>query len=188
MSTEINSNEEMLDAAEGVEPTVETSGEQADPETQLDQLRQQLATEQKKATDNLEGWQRARADYENLKRRTQAERNNLSIEARERILVKLLPVVDDFERALQSVPETLKSEPWLNGVAMIEKKLKTLLDQENVSEIVSQGQEFNPHLHEAVQRDEDGDGDKDFVTAVYQKGYKLGDKVIRAAVVKVGRQ
>ena len=71
---------------------------------------------------------------------------------------------------------------------MIEKKLKNLLDQENVVEIPALGAEFDPHLHEAVQKDEDSEGDKEVVTAVYQKGYKLGDKVIRAAVVTVGRQ
>jgi molecular chaperone GrpE len=96
--------------------------------------------------------------------------------------------VDDFERALLNVPENLKGEAWLNGVNMIEKKLKSFLEQENVSEIPAEGQEFDPRVHDAVHRDEESTGEKDVVQAVYQKGYKLGDKVIRPAVVKVGRQ
>ncbi len=185
MSTETNSNEEVLTP---MDTETTESGVPVAEGTSIEQVRQLLVEEQQKSASHLDSYQRARADYENLKRRTQAEKTTLNAEARERILVKLLPVVDDFERALQSVPENLKNEPWLNGVSMIEKKLKTLLDQEAVAEIPSLGEEFNPRFHEAVHKDEDGEGDKDVVTAVYQKGYKLGDKVIRAAVVKVGRQ
>lgn len=169
---------------EPIEEVVTPTPDEATPE----QLRQMLADVQKKSNEHLESWQRSRADFVNLKRRTEQEKTNLSAEARERLLMRILPVVDDFERALQTLPENLKSEPWLNGVTLIEKKLKTLLEQENVSEIPADGQEFNPRFHEAVQKDEESEGEKEVVTAVYQKGYKLGDKVIRAAVVKVGRQ
>ena len=157
-------------------------------ELSVEQLQQQLAEEQKKAAANYDNFVRARADYENLKRRTETERIKLNSEIREKVLVKILPVVDDFERALQSVPENLKGEAWLNGISLIEKKLKAFLDQENVSEIPAEGQDFDPRYHDAVHRDEESTGDKDVVQAVYQKGYKLGDKVIRPAVVKVGRQ
>ncbi|MBN9387776.1 MAG: nucleotide exchange factor GrpE [Chloroflexi bacterium] len=157
-------------------------------ELSVEELKQQLAEEQKKTATHYDNFVRARADYENLKRRTEAERAKLNSEIREKVLVRILPVVDDFERALQNVPENLKGEAWLNGVNMIEKKLKTFLEQENVSEIPAEGQEFDPRVHDAVHRDEESTGDKDVVQAVYQKGYKLGDKVIRPAVVKVGRQ
>ncbi len=157
-------------------------------EVSVELLQQQLVEEQKKSATSYDNFVRARADYENLKRRTEAERLKLNAEIREKMLVKILPVVDDFERALQSLPENLKSEAWINGVNMIEKKLKNFLEQENVSELPAEGQEFDPRFHDAVQRDEESSGDKDVVQAVYQKGYKLGDKVIRPAVVKVGRQ
>lgn len=157
-------------------------------EMSVEQLRQQLAEEQKKAQASHESYVRARADYDNLKRRTEAEKLKLNAEIREKVLVKILPVVDDFERALHNLPETLKNEAWINGVNMIEKKLKAFLEQENVSEIPAEGADFDPRIHDAVHRDEESSGDKDVVQAVYQKGYKLGDKVIRPAVVKVGRQ
>ena len=185
MSSETNTNEETMSASGQTDSANSTA--QVEEES-VEQLRQQLAEEQKKSAEYLDSWQRSRADFLNLKRRTEQERLNLSAEARSKIIIKILPVVDDFERALQTIPEAIKNDPWINGVTLIEKKLKTLLDQEMVTEIPAEGQEFDPRVHEAVQKDEDGEGDKEYVTAVYQKGYKLGDKVIRAAVVKVGRQ
>lgn len=181
MSSETNTNEQQ--SAEQAEGTAAGS-----EELSVEQLRQMLADEQKKSAEYLDNWQRSRADFSNLKRRTEIERSNFAIEAREKLLVRILPIVDDFERALQHVPENLSNEPWISGVTMIDKKFKTLLDQENVAEIPALGEEFDPHVHQAVQRDEESTGDKDVVTEVYQKGYKLGDKVIRPAVVKVGRQ
>jgi molecular chaperone GrpE len=154
----------------------------------FDQLQQHLAEEQQNSASNFDQFVRARADYVNLKRRSEGERAKLNLEIRERVLVKVLTIVDDFERALQNVPENLRDEPWISGITLIEKKLKTFLEQENISEIPAQGQEFDPYFHDAVHRDEESSGDKDVVQAVYQKGYKLGDKVIRPAVVKVGRQ
>ena len=185
MSAETNVN------GGNINPDAKVDNEAAETpqeEVSVEQLQQQLAEEQKKAAANYDNFVRARADYENLKRRTETERIKLNSEIREKVLVKILPVVDDFERALQSVPENLKGEAWLNGISLIEKKLKAFLDQENVSEIPAEGQDFDPRYHDAVHRDEESTGDKDVVQAVYQKGYKLGDKVIRPAVVKVGRQ
>lgn len=185
MSAETNVNRGNTDPKTNgdneAEETVQT-------EVSVEDLQQQLADEQKKAQASYDSYVRARADYENLKRRTEAERVKLNSEIREKVLVKILPVVDDFERALQNVPENLKGEAWLNGVNMIEKKLKTFLEHENISEIPAEGADFDPRVHDAVHRDEDSTGEKDVVQAVYQKGYKLGDKVIRPAVVKVGRQ
>lgn len=184
MSAETNVNESNNPNGKVDNEAAETPQE----EVSVEQLQQQLADEQKKSATHYDNFVRARADYENLKRRTESERFKLNSEIREKVLVKILPVVDDFERALQNVPETLKGEAWLNGVNMIEKKLKTFLEQENVSEIPAEGQDFDPRVHDAVHRDEESTGEKDVVQAVYQKGYKLGDKVIRPAVVKVGRQ
>jgi molecular chaperone GrpE len=153
-----------------------------------EELRQMLEETRKRATESDEGWKRARADFLNLKRRTEQERGSLSAEAREKLIMKFLGVVDDFELALKHMPENLKEDSWVNGVVQIEKKLKKLLDSEMVSEIPALDQEFNPHLHYGVQRDDEGEGDKEVVTDVYQKGYKMGDKVIRPAMVKVGRK
>ncbi|HEX2913550.1 MAG TPA: nucleotide exchange factor GrpE [Chloroflexia bacterium] len=187
MSADTNSNEEVKNTADQSEQANGAAEANGAADLSVEELRQKLDEAQKSAAEFKDSMLRARADFANLKRRTEQERANLSAEAREKLLLRIIPVVDDFERALQNVPDNLKGEPWINGVTMIEKKLKTLLEQENVSEIPAEGQEFDPRYHEAVQQ-EDGEGDKEVVTAVYQKGYKLGDKVIRAAVVKVGRK
>ncbi len=178
MSSDINQAEELNQQ--------EVNGETAE-DLSFEQLQRQLAEEQKKAVEYLDSFQRARADFQNLKRRTDNERLTLSSEVREKLLVKLLPIVDDFERALQNVPEALQNEPWINGVSLIEKKLKTLLDQEGVSVIDATNAEFDPRLHEAVQHDDLG-GTTDYVAATYAKGYRMGDKVIRPAMVKVERK
>ena len=107
---------------------------------------------------------------------------------KEKLLLRLLPVLDDFDRAMLTLPENLKGIPWVNGVSLIEKKLKTYLEQEGVVELIALDAEFDPRLHEAVHKDESTSGDKEVVTEIYQKGYKLGDKVIRPAVVKVGHR
>lgn len=171
-------------AATATQPSDGVELDNATPE----QLRQLLEQERQKSNEYLEDYRRARADFVNLKRRTDNERNSISLEARERLLLRILPIVDDFQRAISNVPENLKNEPWVNGVNLIESKFKKLLDQEGVTEIPAQDTEFNPHLHEGVYRDEDAQGERDWVTEVYQKGYKMGDKVIRHAMVKVGRK
>ena len=178
MSSEINQTEEVFDG----------NADGATPEVSVEELQKQLEEERKKSAEYLDSYQRSRADFLNLKRRTENERATLSAEAREKLLVRLLPIVDDFERALQNLPEGLKNEPWISGVSLIEKKLKTLLEQEGVSEVPAKDAEFDPRVHEAVQHDEESQGEKDYVAEVYQKGYKMGDKVIRPAMVKVARK
>ena len=178
MSSEINQTEEVFDG----------NADGAAPEISVEELQKQLEEERKKSAEYLDSYQRSRADFLNLKRRTENERATLSAEAREKLLVRLLPIVDDFERALQNLPEGLKNESWINGVSLIEKKLKTLLEQEGVSEVPAKDTEFDPRVHEAVQHDEESQGEKDYVAEVYQKGYKMGDKVIRPAMVKVARK
>ena len=139
-------------------------------------------------TATISGAELNNASPEQLRQLVEQERTNIGTEARERVFKKLLPIVDDFERAINNTPENLKGEAWVSGVTLIESKLKKLLDQEGVEEVPSHDTEFNPHIHEAVARDEESEGNTDWVTEVYQKGYKMGDKVIRPAVVKVGRK
>jgi molecular chaperone GrpE len=185
METNEMLEQEQTPEAEPIQEVLD--GEQSQPRT-VEEMEKLLAEEQKKSQTFLESWQRAQADYSNLKRRTDNERASVADEAKEKIIKKILPIIDDFERGLQNVPEELKASPWVTGVAMIDKKFKTFLEQERVSEIPALDQPFNPNVHEAVQIDEDSSGDKDVVSEVYQKGYKIGDKVIRPAVVKVSKK
>ena len=107
------------------------------------------------------------------------------------LIKKLLPIVDDFDRALAAIPkEERKNNKWVEGVELIARKLHNVLEQEGVESIEAQGQPFDPNLHEAVafeDRTEGSDDHQDTVAEVFSKGYKLHDRVLRPAMVKVSR-
>ncbi len=140
------------------------------------------------AAEYLEALQRERASFINFKRRTEQERSDTAQYAAANLLKKLLPVVDDFDRALGSVPQAERqNHKWLQGMELIQRKLHSVLESEGVEAIEAQGQPFDPNLHEAVAFDDTGNGSADTVSEVYSKGYKLKDRVIRHAMVKVSR-
>ncbi|KAB8143925.1 nucleotide exchange factor GrpE [Chloroflexia bacterium SDU3-3] len=130
---------------------------------------------------------RAKADFQNYKRRTEQERAELIRSASAGLLLKLLPVVDDIDRAIGSVTAEIADSQWYGGFKLIPQKLRTLLESEGVAAIESVGQEFDPNKHEAVIYDESGEGETTVVVAELQKGYTLRDKVLRPAMVKVGK-
>lgn len=132
--------------------------------------------------------QRVAADFKNYKRRTELERADLIRSANAGLLLKLLPVVDDLERAMSSVTSDVAESQWYGGFKLIPHKLRTLLESEGVTPLEVLGQEFDPNRHEAVIYEEDGSGDTTVVTAELQRGYALRDKVLRPAMVKVGKQ
>jgi len=143
------------------------------------------------AAEYLDALQRERASFINYRRRTDQERAELTQYATSNLLKKLLPVVDDFDRALAAIPaEERKDNRWVEGVELIARKLHAILEQEGVEPIEALGQPFDPNLHEAVAFEEnpDGSGDhQDTVSDVFSKGYKLRDRVLRPAMVKVSR-
>jgi molecular chaperone GrpE len=143
--------------------------------------------DQSKADRYLANWQRAEADLANVKRRAEQERADLARFANSSLIGKLLPVLDDFRRALEAVPSSERTSGWVEGIHLIERKLENILEQEGVAPIDALGKEFDPRVHEAVMR-EDGDGNVDVVVEEFQKGYKLHGRVIRPAMVKVGRR
>ncbi len=179
------------DAAEQVAPdqarpaTEETAaGPEADADPSV--LRAQLEEEKAKADKYLSNWQRAEADLANFRRRSEQERADLARFGNANLIRKILPVLDDFERAINSIPEDDQSLAWVDGIKLIDRKLRTILEQEGVSNIEALGREFDPHFHEAVMH-EGGEGDTDMVVQELQKGYRLHDRVLRPAMVKVGR-
>ena len=156
-------------------------------DSELEALRSQLEEQQARADRCLANWQRAEADLANLRRRTEQERAELARFANASLIAKLLPIVDDFDRAIEAMPQKEGLESWIEGVKLIDHKLRSLLEQEGVTAIEALGREFDPHVHEAVLR-EDGEGDVDVVVEELQKGYRLHDRVLRPAMVKVGRR
>ena len=130
---------------------------------------------------------RERADAENLRRRHQEELARLRQAIRSDVVSDLLPVVDNFERALKHVPEELKDNDYIKGVQGVVKQFEKTLSDIGVERIETVGEEFNPEIHEAVSMEE-GEGDKEIVSDELQSGYKIGDTVIRHAMVRVKSQ
>lgn len=143
------------------------------------------------AAEYLDALQRERASFINYKRRAEQERAETIQFASSNLLKRLLPIVDDFDRALAAIPEEeRKNNRWVEGIELIARKLHTVLEQEGVEPIEALGQPFDPNLHEAVafeDNTEGGDQHEDTVAEVFAKGYKLRDRVLRPAMVKVAR-
>ncbi|MGH7218118.1 MAG: nucleotide exchange factor GrpE [Candidatus Microsaccharimonas sp.] len=133
--------------------------------------------------------QRTRADFENYRKRVDAEKTAAREYGQAHAVLKLLPVVDNIERAIAYTPEELKDNPWAQGVANLVKNLDKSLEGLNVKRIdATTGVEFNPELHEAIQFDEDATGEKEVIAEELQAGYTLNGNVIRHAMVKVTKQ
>jgi len=142
------------------------------------------------AAEYLDALQRERANFINFRRRVDQEKAEQAQYATANLVKKLLPVVDDFDRAIAAMPEKeRKHDKWVHGIELIARKLHTILEQEGVEPIEALGQPFDPNLHEAVAFDDNSQSDDhtDTVTEVYGKGYKMKDRVIRPAMVKVSR-
>jgi molecular chaperone GrpE len=149
----------------------------------IEVLRQSLAEEKEKAEGYLANWQRAQADFINYKRRSEQEKQELSKFANSVLMLGLLPILDDLERAFASVPGELAKLTWVDGVKLIERKLWATLEAQGLSQIKALGEPFDPNFHEAVRH---GKGKEGIVIEELQKGYKLDDRVIRPAMVIVG--
>ncbi len=148
-----------------------------------EELQQALAGEKEKAENYLANWQRAQADFVNYKRRSEQEKEEISKFANSVIMLSLLPILDDLERAFASAPPNLAKLSWVDGIRLIERKLQASLEAQGLSPIKATGEPFDPKLHEAAMH---GKGKEGIVIEELQKGYKFHDRVIRPAMVVVG--
>ncbi len=133
--------------------------------------------------------QRTRADFENYRKRVEAEKQSAHQMGQAKSVMKLLPVIDTIERAIANVPEELQDNAWANGVASLGRQLDKQLEGIGLKKIDAKpGTLFNPELHQAIQFDEEAEGDKEVVAEELRAGYTLDGAVIRDAMVKVTRQ
>ena len=172
----------MADERTAPEATESREAEQARADKPLEL---QLAEEREKAQSYLASWQRAAADFQNYKRRIEQEREDIARLAGAALIINLLPLVDDLERALQSVDTRVAGLTWVDGIRLIYRKFQALLEMNGVEEIPAEGQAFDHNVHEAVMF---GDGEDGKVISVVQKGYKLAGRVLRPAMVIVGQR
>jgi molecular chaperone GrpE len=146
-------------------------------------LDEALAAEKERADQYYKNWQRSAADFINYKRRIESERGEQSRFASAALVINILPIFDDLDRAVANVDAGLAGLNWVQGVLAIHRKFASLLEAMGVKEVEAHGEQFDPALHEAVARQPGPEGK---VLSVVQKGYMLNDRVIRPAMVIVG--
>jgi molecular chaperone GrpE len=153
----------------------------------IEELEAQLAMAQSRAEEAEAGWQRARADFANLKRRHEEERADLAASASDRLLLRVLELADDFDLAVEHVPEDVRATAWVQGIGAIDRKLRALLEGEGIQPMGTAGEPFDPHTQQAISYEDDTSVPDGTVTRVLQRGYTVRDRVLRPALVAVAR-
>jgi molecular chaperone GrpE len=167
-----------------------TSPDEAPP---TDQTPEPTSTEEavssleQRAEEYLRLAQRAQADLINYRRRVDQEREELRTSARVDAASAILPVLDDFERAISAIPEDERAKGWVQGILLIERNLRSVVERAGLERIDAQGQPFDPYAHEAIMTDEQSDQEENTVTQVIRPGYRVGSRVVRPAQVVVAR-
>lgn len=196
---QISNQEEYVEEPQQQEETEETSQEEGTEEAVAEETEQEEKTVEKKGlfgkkkkdkkdekieelTDRVK---RQMAEFDNFRKRTEKEKASMyQIGARE-VIEKILPVVDNFERGLATIPEEDAGNPYAEGMEKIYKQLMTVLDDLGVKAIEAVGQEFNPDFHNAVMHVEDEEAGENVIVEEFQKGYLYKDQVVRHSMVKV---
>jgi len=155
--------------------------------TELERLQKELDEARAQAAGYLDGWQRAQAEFSNYRKRQEADRQQQVQMSNAGLIGRILPVLDDLERAIQTLPPGLQSLTWIEGVLLIKRKLELVLESQGVRPIEVAGCMFDPLYHEAVSYEEAPGYEDGQVIAEVQRGYMLGERVIRAALVRVAR-
>jgi molecular chaperone GrpE len=156
-------------------------------EDEIADLRKELEEIRQKSAEYLDGWQRARAEFANFKKRMERERQQAHQTAAGSIIRRYLEIVDDLERALKNKPTNGEGAEWAGGIELIYRKLISILEAEGVTSIEPQGQLFDPNLHEAISHEENPDHESGEIIEVVQSGYMLDGRVLRPARVRVAK-
>ncbi len=154
-------------------------------EEQVISLKTALEEMDKKAEEYLDGWQRARAEFANYKKRVLRENTEIHQVARGEVIKLYLDIADDLDRALQEKPETRDGETWAEGIEIIFQKLRARLESEGIKPMNPIGEEFDPNIHEALMKEKSEEFESGQIIEVMQEGYWIGDKVLRPALVRV---
>ncbi len=172
---------------EAVEKEDIVDEEAPEESSELDTLQEELQAAQAEAEEYLDGWRRAQAEFANYKKRQRAEQKRIQEFANADLIRKLLPVLDDFDRAMATMPAPLHKLSWSEGLLMVRHKLDVILQSEGVEPIETEGEAFDPHYHEAVTHEELEGYDEGDIIGEVQRGYVLGERVLRPALVRVAK-
>ncbi|GEM_PF-348731 len=148
---------------------------------------EELQKERARANDLYERLQRSMADLSNYRKRQEADREEMAKFASMLLVADLLPVLDNFERALTTIPQELEMFSWLQGIALIERHLRAILERQGVEVIEAKGAKFNPTLHEAIVEEESSEAEPGTVLEELQRGYTMHGRVIRPTLAKVAK-
>ncbi|MFC7060685.1 nucleotide exchange factor GrpE [Halobacillus seohaensis] len=173
--------QEIIDDPINDEATVEDyPAEDSEVKSELEQLREEKEEVQNRLL-------RLQADYDNFRRRTQKEKEADRKYKSQSLVEELIPVIDNFERALQVEVDGDSAQNFASGMIMVYDQIQAALEKEGVEEISAQGEEFDPNIHQAVMQVEDENYGSNIVVEQMQKGYRLNDRVVRPAMVKVNQ-
>lgn len=164
----------------GAEMPEVTEQVSAEREALIDQLKEAEA----RASEYKDGWQRSQAEFLNYKNRIARDNEMMYASMKGDIIKKVLPALDDLERALQNRPA---EDAWASGIELIARKLQNMLDGEGLKRIEAKGAAFDPNFHEAISHEPNEDVESGHVIDVVQNGYMLGERVIRPAMVRVAQ-
>jgi molecular chaperone GrpE len=188
MSADQNTRKQPNGAAEAAANSTTNGPADGASEQTADDQAQQLAQAQAQAAEYLDNWRRATAELSNARKRMQREQTEFAATASARVLERLLPILDDFERAFKALPADQVDTDWVTGFRMIQRKLEGILESEGATPIPTEGQKFDPALHHAISHEEkEGYGEGDIIAEV-GRGYKMGDRVLRPSYVRVAKE
>jgi molecular chaperone GrpE len=195
MSKHEDSNkDEEMNNGKGQADSSAGSGADSNPEAEhmeeveqdaVEALQLALKSAQEEAAANLDGWQRSQADFMNYKKRIEREQIQMRQDASMRVIRRFLEVVDDLDRAMANLPADSAGAEWMTGIDLVYRKLMNILESEGVTEMKVEGQQFDPNLHEAISLSPSPDHESGQIIEVLQKGYMIGDRVLRPAQVRV---
>ena len=153
----------------------------------MEDLQQKILELEKQAAENLSGWQRAQADYANLRKENEKRGMEIFEIANAAFMAEILPVYNHFKLALKHIPEEQKDQDWIKGILQIQKQFQDFLKKYDIKEIPTGGEKFNPNFHEAVTHEEKEGVEPETVFEEVMPGYTLSDKILNPAKVKVGK-
>lgn len=153
----------------------------------LQGLQDELTKAQEESKQNYEALLRERADFINFKRRTEANHEQTILAKKAEILKNFLTVLDNMDLAIQHKPENAENEEWWKGIELVYRQLQGVLATEGMEPIKAQGEEFDPTIHEAVSHEDNDAVESGKVIGVVKQGYKLGDRIVRPALVRVAK-
>jgi len=163
----------------------DSSDEVLEPIDEKTALQNELEEARHKAEENMEGWQRAQAEFANYRKRTDRDREQLQEDQTARIILRFIDILDDLDLALKNRPTEKQGEEWAVGVELIYRKLTTILEHEGVTPMKVLGESFDPNLHEAISQDESPDHESGEIIEVLKEGYLIGERVLRPSLVRI---